>query len=277
MSDLFVFVNDLFIPASEASLLVSDLAIQRGYGVFDFLKTIDGRPVFPEEHLVRFFHSAQRLRLPVGKTKEELHNILLQLMGKNNLPSSGIRLTLTGGYSPDGYSLSSPNLVITENPLQLPASGAFEKGIRLVSYSHQRQLPDTKTIDYLMAIWLQPYIREKGADDVLYHKDGVISECPRSNFFIVTADDKVATSSENILKGVIRGKVLELAGRQFKVEERPVLLDEVWTAREAFITSTTKHAMPVVAVDGRSVGEGIPGRVSRWINKELEGMVKSRE
>ncbi|HVW62705.1 MAG TPA: aminotransferase class IV [Puia sp.] len=275
MSDLFVFVNDLFVPASEASLLVSDLAIQRGYGVFDFLKTIDGRPVFPEEHLVRFFYSAQRLRLPVGKTKEELYNILLQLMGKNNLPDSGIRFTLTGGYAEDGYALSKPNLVITQSPLQLPSPGLLEKGIRLVSYPHVRQLPDTKTIDYLMAIWLQPYIREKGADDVVYHKDGVISECPRSNFFIVTADDKVATPSENILKGVIRGKVLELAGRQFRVEERPVLLDEVWAAREAFITSTTKHALSVVAVDGRRVGDGTPGRVSRWINKELEAMIKA--
>ena len=277
MSDLFVFVNDRFVPAPEASLLVSDLAIQRGYGIFDFLKALDNTPVFPDEHLARFLHSARQLRLPVEKSQEQLYEIIMHLIKKNNIPNSGIKLILTGGYSEDGYTLSKPNLVITQSPLQLPAPGAFEKGLRLVSYPHQRQLPDTKSIDYLMAVWLQPYIREKGADDVLYHKDGAISECPRSNFFIVTADDTVATPSENILKGVIRGKVLQLAQKQFKVEERPVSLEETWTAREAFITSTTKHVLPVVQLDGRTIGEGKPGKVSGWLNGELKTFFQSKD
>lgn len=276
MSDLFVFVNDDLVPAAEAKLLVSDLAIQRGYGIFDFLKTIDRTPVFPDEHLARFFHSARQLRLEHGTKKEELREVIRLLMEKNNIPDSGIKLTLTGGYSPDGYTLAKPNLVITQNPIQLPATGLFEKGIRLVSYPHQRQMPDTKSIDYLMAVWLQPYIKERGADDVLYHQDGVISECPRSNFFIVTADDTVVTPSENILKGVIRGKVLELAGRQFKTEERPVTLHDAWGAREAFITSTTKHVLPVMQLDGRTIGEGAPGRVARWISGGLEKLVKDQ-
>jgi len=278
MSDLFVFVNDVFVPASEASLLVSDLAIQRGYGIFDFLKAIDHTPVFPDEHLARFLHSARQLRLEVGKSKEELLALIYLLMEKNNLPDCGIRLTLTGGYSPDGYTLSKPNLVITQSPLQLPTPELFEKGIKLVSYPHQRQLPETKSIDYLMAVWLQPFIKEKGADDVLYHKDGVISECPRSNFFIVTADDTLVTPSENILKGVIRGKVLQLTQQQFRTEQRPVTLDEIYAAREAFITSTTKLIMPVTRVDGRTIGEGVPGKASGWIREALTIQLrKSRE
>jgi D-alanine transaminase/branched-chain amino acid aminotransferase len=270
MKEPYIFINDHLVPSSQASLLVSDLAIQRGYGVFDFLKALDHRPIFAEEHLSRFFHSAQRLRLPIDKTKEELYDTILLLIKKNNLPNSGIKFILTGGYSEDGYTLSKPNLVIMQSLLQLPAPGAFEKGIRLISYPHQRQLPEAKSIDYLMAVWLQPFIQEKGADDVLYHKDEVISECPRSNFFIVTADDTVVTPTENILKGVIRGKVLNLAQKQFKTEERPVQLKEIWTAREAFITSTTKHVMPVVQLDGRTIGEGAPGKVSRWLNENLK-------
>src|SRR5882762_9846339 len=160
MSEFSVFINDTFLPASEASLLVGDLAIQRGYGIFDFLKTIGQTPIFPDEHIARFLHSAHHLRLDPGKTKEELMTSIRLLMKKNNLPDSGIKLTLTGGYSQDGYTLSKPNLVITQHPLQPMAAGLFEKGIRLVSHSHQRQMPDIKTIDYLMAIWLQPYIRE---------------------------------------------------------------------------------------------------------------------
>jgi len=274
MPDLFVFVNNDIVPAAEASLLVGDLAIQRGYGIFDFLKAIDHTPIFPDEHLARFLHSAHQLRLDHGKTKQELLECIRLLMDKNRIPHSGIKLTLTGGYSPDGYTLVKPNFIITQSPLQFPVPGLLEKGLRLVSYPHQRQMPDTKTIDYLMAIWLQPYIRERNADDVLYHQGGLISECPRSNFFIVTNDDTVVTPLDGILKGVIRGKVLDVAGRQFKIAERPVALEEIWHAREAFITSTTKHVVPVLELDGRVIGDGAPGKVTRWISEGVADMVK---
>ncbi|OJW53174.1 MAG: hypothetical protein BGO55_07975 [Sphingobacteriales bacterium 50-39] len=274
MSELLVFVNDEFIPASKASLLVGDLAIQRGYGIFDFCKALHHTPIFLDEHLHRFAHSAGRLRLPI-RPKKEIALVIHQLINKNNIPHSGIKLTLTGGYSPDGYTLAQPNLVITQTPLHPPTPDTFEKGIRLVTYPHIRQMPDVKTIDYLMAIWLQPYIREKNADDVLYHRDGLMSECPRSNFFIVTKDDTVVTPDENILKGVIRGKVLELAQQIGTIEERSVSLEDVRNAREAFITSTTKHIIPVLQIDGRPVGDGFPGAVSRHLRTQLDKLVAS--
>jgi len=273
-NELLVFVNDEFIPASKASLLVSDLAIQRGYGIFDFCKAIHHSPIFIDAHIQRFVQSAGRLRLPV-RPKQEIISLIHQLMDKNNIPHSGIKLTLTGGYSSDGYTLARPNLVITQIPLQPPTSDAFEKGLHIVTYPHIRQMPDVKTIDYLMAIWLQPYIREKNADDVLFHRDGLMSECPRSNFFIVTKDDTVVTPAENILKGVIRGKVLELAQQIGTTEERPVSLEDIRNAREAFITSTTKHIVPVLQIDGRPVGDGLPGKISRHLRTQLDKLVAS--
>lgn len=270
MSEPYVFVNDDLVPAEKASLLVSDLAIQRGYGIFDFFKALDHTPVFLDEHLDRFFHSAGQLRLSAGKNREELKALLHTLMQKNNLPHSGIRLTLTGGYSPDGYECAKPNLVITQKPLSLATRESFQTGINLVSYAHRRQMPEVKTIDYLMAIWLQPFIRQQKADDVLYQQDGIISECPRSNFFIVTAEDKLVTPSRNVLKGVIRMKVLELAGRQFVTEERDITLTEAVAAKEAFVTSTTRHILPVLRIDHSPIGEGRPGKVSQWLSNRLE-------
>jgi D-alanine transaminase/branched-chain amino acid aminotransferase len=126
-----------------------------------------------------------------------------------------------------------------------------------------------------MAIWLQPYVRERNADEVLYQRDGLVSECPRSNFFIVTRDGELATPAENILKGVIRGKVLQLARESYAVIQRPVTLDDIRDAREAFITSTTKHIIPVVQVDGRAVGDGGPGGITRQLRQALDGMVSS--
>jgi len=287
VNEPFVFVRDKFVPASQAAILISDLSIQRGYGIFDFFKTLDDKPVFLEDHLDRFFHSAGQLRLEPGKTRDELRAILHTLQQKNDIPDSGIRLTLTGGYSPDGYSLARPNLIITQQPLPAPITEELQKSISLVTYPHQRQMPDVKTIDYLMAIWLQPYIRENGADDVLYHRggishqdgidhpDGIIAECPRSNFFIVTADNIVVTPARHILKGITRMKVLEVARQQFKTEERDLVLEELQTAKEAFITSTTKHVVPVIGIDNRMIGGGTPGIVTRWLNRELYKLAKT--
>src|SRR5690606_20814929 len=130
----FIYINNTFLPAAQAALPVSDLALQRGYGIFDFFKTLQGRPVFLEAHLDRFYRSAAQMRLPLQKSREELKALITELQQRNDLPESGIRLTLTGGCSPDGYSITEPNLVITQQPLQLPAPDVFEKGLRLLSY-----------------------------------------------------------------------------------------------------------------------------------------------
>src|SRR5579859_373326 len=267
--ELFVFVNDKLVPASQASLLISDLAIQRGYGVFDFFKTLDHAPVYLEEHLDRFFYSASRLRLEMGKSREELKGLIGELLAKNRIADSGVRLELTGGYSTDGYTPARPNLVISQQPLTAPITAELPKSIRLITYPHTRQLPDIKTIDHLMAIWLQPLIREKGADDVLYHQDGVLAECPRSNFFLVTAGGTLVTPARDILKGITRMKLLETAREKIKVEVRDLRINELRTAKEAFITSTTKHVLPVTAIDGVAVGDGQVGPVARWLSEEL--------
>ncbi len=267
MNPLYAAVNGVLLPSEQASLQISDLSIQRGFGVFDFLKTLNYKPVFLEDHLDRFYRSAAGLRLDVGCTKEELRVSIALVQEKNRLSYSGIRLTLTGGYSTDGITPGKSNLVISQVPLPGVIAAQVQPSIRLVSYPHRRQLPEIKSIDYLMAIWLQPYIRECGADEVLYHVDGSISECPRSNFFMVTADDVLVTPARGILAGIIRGKVLELARQQFAVEVRDVSLGDLAEAKEAFITSTTKHVLPVAQVDGVVFGEA--GPVARLLNAEL--------
>ncbi|HET6253409.1 MAG TPA: aminotransferase class IV [Puia sp.] len=259
------YLNNDFLPAGHAALRVSDLSIQRGYGIFDFFKTVDSRPVFLDDHLDRFFHSADRMRLPVGKTREELKTIFAELIRLNNIPDSGIRITLTGGYSPDGYSIAQPNLIITQIPLPIPGRECVPP-IRLISYPHQRQIPDVKTIDYLMAIHLQPHIRERGATDVLYHYNGVVTECPRSNFFLVTADNTLVTPARNMLKGITRSKILGFAAANSKVEERDVLLAEIPGAKEAFISATGRHLVPVSHIDDQPVGREAAG--DQWVGRE---------
>src|SRR5690606_3366282 len=105
----YVILNGEIIPEDKASIGINDLAILRGYGIFDSFKTVNGQPVWLDDHLERFYNSAAELNLPVKYEHEELKQLLVTLMEKNNIPDSVVRMTLTGGYSPDGYNPGIPN------------------------------------------------------------------------------------------------------------------------------------------------------------------------
>ncbi len=267
-SGLSVIINGKFLPADKGQILISDLAIQRGYGVFDFFKTLNGVPVFLEDHLDRLYRSADRMRLDFGYDRDALKAMLFELMGMNNMPLSGVKITVTGGYAEDGYSLAKPNVLITQQPLLL-YNDANASPLKIVSYEHQRQMPHIKTIDYLMAIWLQPFIKLNQADDVLYHNNGVITECPRSNFFIVTDDDVLVTPANNVLHGITRMQILRHLKHICTIEERNITLDEVYKAKEAFVSNSSKNILPVVKVDQHKIGTGEPGPLTMRIKKEL--------
>lgn len=249
---LFAFVNNDLLPAGASFVPVQDLALQRGYAVFDFLRVEKSQPLFLVQHLKRFFASAHYMRLAVGCTEEELAEKIKILLAKNSLPQSGLRITLTGGPSADGITPGTPTLIITQQPITVPAAAQVQQGISLITYNHQRQLPQVKTTDYLMAIWLQPHIKEQGADEVLYCNNGFITECPRANFFMVTADDVLVTPAENILGGITRSIVLQLAKEAgYTVEERSIAVTELTTATAAFVTSTTKKIVPVRCINSK--------------------------
>jgi D-alanine transaminase/branched-chain amino acid aminotransferase len=238
------------MPLDEAGVSVNDLGVQRGYGIFDFLRVSGRVPLFLEDHLDRFFHSASEMRLPVEERRQEIREVIFSLIRENDMPHSGIRLILTGGDSPDGYQVIGPVLNIVQQSIQPPPATMVEPGIRLLSYPFQRQLPHVKTTDYLMAIWLQPWLKSSGGDDILYHQLGMVTECPRSNFFVVTKDGRLVTPARNMLKGITRKQVTDLArDAGIIVEERDISMDEIKSAREAFITSSTKRIVPVREID----------------------------
>lgn len=266
MSNIFAVINGQFVQEQDAKISINDLSIQRGYGIFDYFRTRNNEPVFLQDHLDRFFHSAAVMNLPVEQSREELEQLINGLIAKNGLPHSGIRITLTGGYSDNGYTPAKPNLLITQSAYTFNTE-AFGKGIRLVTYDHQRQLPQVKTIDYLQSIYLQPFITEHGADDVLYHQQGALRECPRSNFFIVTKNNEIITPAEKVLKGITRKKILSLQG--LDVKEGTVMLEDLHDIREAFISSTTKVVLPVLAIDGKIIGNGKPGEITAEICRRL--------
>jgi len=268
MSTINCIINSELIPISKASVSVNDLGLQRGYGIFDYFKILDNAPVFLDDHLNRFYRSAESMRLMLKYSDAELKDQIHALMNINKMPDSGIKLTLTGGDSADGFSLGSPNLIITQSPLPSYQPKGYGTGIKIVTHQHQRQMPGVKSIDYLMAVWLQPFIKQHNAHDVLYHNNNLITECPRANIFIVTKEEKVLTPAINVLPGIIRSKVLSLEV-PFTIKEAGITPDDVYDAKEIFITSTTKNILPVIQVDNHQVGDGTPGRITQKIAEVL--------
>jgi D-alanine transaminase/branched-chain amino acid aminotransferase len=264
-----VFLNDRFLENEKALLHVSDLSMQRGYAVFDFFRTVNGVPLFMTDHLDRFFNSASGLHLPVRKTREELSIIIHELIKRSSLAEAGIRVMLTGGNSADSYHAAEPNLLITCNPVKTATEQDFEKGISIISYEHQRELPHIKSINYLMGVWLQPLLKEKQVDDVLYYNKESITEFPRNNIFIVTPKDALVTPVKNILKGITRKHILSLAAEFMPVKERNITRDELMTASEVFLTSTTKKILPVVKIDGKIIRDGRPGKFTTLLDQKF--------
>jgi D-alanine transaminase/branched-chain amino acid aminotransferase len=247
---VFCFSNNQIQEIENAGVPVTDLLVQRGYGIFDFLRVANDKPLFIDDHLDRFFKSAEIMRLPIPQTREDIKNIVAELIEKNKMDYAGIRMIIAGGDAPDGYTIEQPHLIVIQAPLAEPTLTLPNEGIKLASYNYQRQIPEVKTTDYLMAVWLQPWMKEQGADDILYHHNGVVSECPRSNFFIVTKENVLVTAEKNMLNGITRKNIIAVCNANgIKVETRDLHLSEILEAKEAFITSSTKRIIPVQQID----------------------------
>ena len=273
MSELIASINGEQIALHRAVLSVQDLSVERGYAIFDYFKTVHGKPIFLEDSLDRFFHSAEKMRLRIPYNRDQLKVMLNELMQVNQISESGIKLLLTGGYSPDGYSISTPNLVITQQPLKRNIS-LEQQGLRLVTFEHQRQLPEIKTTDYLAGILAQPYAKEHHAADILYTHNKLVLECPRCNIFIVNAANELITPGRNILKGITRKHILLLASSIMTAKESDLSLEDLYHAREVFISSTSKNITPVNAIDHITYGKE-PGPVTRNLQSLLEAVVYS--
>ncbi len=270
----FTMVNGEIVRTSQAQLHVSDLALLRGYGLFDFFRVKEGVPLFLEDYLARFYRSAKRLRLEVPIAKNELEHLIFKLLDANGEGDANVRLLLTGGYSDDGFTPAKPNLVALQHERKDYDPKLFEEGAALITHEYVRDAPEVKSINYAAAVRLIPEMKKANAIEVLYHSGGEVAETSRANVFIVTREGTLVTPAEGILEGITRKRILELA-RDREVETRRVSLEEVMNAREVFITSTTKGAMPISKIDGQIIGDGRAGEVTKQLGERLSERVAS--
>jgi D-alanine transaminase/branched-chain amino acid aminotransferase len=266
LKPIYCFAQNQISLLENAGVPIGDLLVQRGYGIFDYLRVANNKPLFIEAHLDRLFNSAKIMRLIITQSKEEIKKTVADLIEKNNIPFSGIRLIIAGGDAPDGYTISAPHLIIIQQPLEAPPTQMSTKGIHLVSHFYQRQLAEVKTTDYLMAVYLQPWMKSLGGDDILYYNKESISECPRSNIFMVTQYNTIVTPANNMLQGITRKNIIKVAeSNGLKLEQRDISLSEMKKAKEVFISSSTKRIIPVAGLDEQKFSLEGPNSISSQI------------
>ena len=266
MDKIFTFINGEYVPFNQSFLHVSDLTVQRGYAVFDFFLVKEGVPRFMPFHLDRFYRSAALLEMTVPYTKEELSAIVRSLIVRNGHPNSSVKIILTGGLSPDDFTLvpSNSTLIVINKPFELAIPEGWRNGARLITSNYQREMPEAKTINYIRSVNLSQRLMASNAAEVLYLDRKWVRECSRSNIFYVK-DQCVYTPGTKILQGITRKRILSAEGIQ--VREKDCKLEELLGSEEVFITSTTKGVLPIVQIDGTIIADGQVGPVTKVIQK----------
>lgn len=269
----YIYANGRIIKSDQPAIFVNDIGFLRGYGVFDFMRTYNGKIFHFADHYRRFVNSAQTLDLIVKFNTSALEALIYRLIKKNNLVDASIRLILTGGPAIDGLNFKPNNsnlTILIEEIYQLPPS-LFKNGAKLITFDYQRLLPSAKNLNYIWAVKLQKEKKKKKAIEILYVNNSFIFECSTSNFFIIK-NRRLITPRADILLGVTRQVVINLAknvltDEKLIIEERPIKINELKTAEEAFITATNKNILPIVKIDDQVIGSGQVGPRTKKLMK----------
>ncbi len=271
------YINGKFIPEKQAKISIYDLGFLRGYAVFDFLRTYQGEPFYLKEHLQRLLNSAKLIGLKHNYSLNLLIKIVLKTLKKNNLKEASIRIYLTGGYSKDFILPSKPQLIIIITPIKKPPDYLYIKGGKLITKISERILPQAKTIVYTEGIkFLQEAKRKNAIEVLLISKDGKILECTTSNFFAVINKKLITPPTEQILAGITRKVVIQLAKKlKIPVIERNINFKEIKNFDEAFITATNKEILPIVKIDKIKIGDGVVGAITKILINEFRKLTKN--
>ncbi len=264
MAQPIYYVNGSFVPADQATLPVNDLSIVRGYGVFDYTRSYHGKPFKLYEHLLRLERSAKAIDLALPWSIQELSNIVQTTFDHNGFPDAGIRIVVTGGPSADFMTPSAqPSLLVMITPIKSSMAQQQAEGVKVTTVVMDRVLPTVKSINYLGAVMAVEEAKRQGAVEAIYRThDGRLTEGTRANLFAFRGNQLI-TPKEEVLSGITRAVVMEIAEDDFEVVEGELSYAALADYDELFITSSTKEILPVIQVDDQMIGNGKPGPKTR--------------
>ena len=280
-----IYVSGAFRPSADAAISVFDHGLLYGDGVFEGIRAYNGRIFKLERHIERLFDSAKAIRLEIPHSPEEVCDIVVDTCRQNAIDDGYIRLVVTrgpGDLGIDPRKCPRPEVIVIARP-QLTMYTAAHQGIRVITSTFRRNAidatsPSIKSLNYLNNVLARIEANDRGADEALMlDAQGYVAEATVDNFFIVTEHALLTPPTATNLKGVTRETLLTVAaGLGIRTEQRPFTLFDVWTAREAFICGTGAEVVPVLSVDGRTIGSGEVGSVTARVVAAYHQLVRSQ-
>ena len=270
---MLIYIDGEFLPKAEAKVSVFDHGLLYGDGVFEGIRSYNGRVFKLDEHLERLYDSAKSIMLQIPIPIETMKEKVLETLRLNHLREAYIRLVVTRGVGDLGLDpdkCPKPSIIIIADKIALYPPKFYEEGLEIVTVSVRRNYaeainPRIKSLNYLNNILAKIEGKQAGAEEVLMlNAEGYVAECSGDNIFWVKNEVLVTPPVHmGILEGVTRNSVIDLAREAgMQVEESVFTRHDLYIADEIFLTGTAAEVIPVVKVDQRVIGDGQPGKVT---------------
>jgi branched-chain amino acid aminotransferase len=281
-----VYINGKLFDKADAKVSVYDHGLLYGDGVFEGIRIYGGKIFRERAHIDRLYDSARAINLEIPLSKEKMSEALHSTMQANNRRGDGyIRLVVTRGAGTlglDPRKTTDPQVIIIVDDISLYPRELYDNGLDIVSVATIRSHPNAisprvKSLNYLNNILAKMEAIQAGCVEALMlnHK-GEVAECTGDNIFVVKRGElKTPPADAGILEGVTRGAVMELArAADIPVYETVLTRHDVYTADECFLTGTAAEVIPVVRCDGRPIGNGKPGPITKQLRERFHHLVR---
>lgn len=285
---LKVYIGGKYYDKADAKISVFDHGLLYGDGVFEGIRSYSGRVFRLRAHVDRLYDSAKAIHLEIPMTRERMCQAVEETLALNKLKDAYIRLVVTrgaGSLGLDPRKTTDPQVIIITDSIQLYPPELYEHGLKIITAGTIRNHPGAlnpriKSLNYLNNILARIEGTNAGClEALMLNHHGEVAECTGDNIFIVRGGElHTPAVHSGILEGITRAAVIELAAASgIVVVERTMERHDIFTASECFLTGTAAEIIPVVELDGRVVGDGVPGPITKKLHKRFHAMVRGEE
>ena len=280
-----IFIDGKYLDERSAKISVFDHGLLYGDGVFEGIRAYHGRVFKLKEHIDRLFYSAKAILLEVPLSHSALMKATIETCRANKLRDGYIRLIVTRGVGNLGLNprnCKKPSVIIIADKIQVYPAELYARGMAIVTVPTVRNLhsalnPAIKSLNYLNNILAKIEANNAGVEEaVMLNSEGFVAECTADNLFIMkNGEMSTPPLSAGALYGITRQTVIELAKEAgLKISEPNLTRYDLFNADECFLTGTGAEIMPVIKIDGRVIGDGKPGRLTRRLTDDYHALTK---